>query len=219
VIAKAITEDVDARAADGEAVVLSKNAAKKEAKKAAKAAAKAKAKAARATVTAHDGTVFEKKEKVRSCPACPESLLTAAAVGDTKEATEEDGGVPIAEALPSVERLHVQSVYDAVAKQWHGTRYRAWSGVEDFIRRHVQSGSLVADVGCGNGKNLPEVESLGRQRRGLRLFNRAPRDLRRGERPGGVRRRRRLPTITLQILRRRAQHRGASPHIQRSSQT
>ena len=161
VIAKAITEDVDARAADGEAVVLSKNAAKKEAKKAAKAAAKAKAKAARATVTAHDGTVFEKKEKVRSCPACPESLLTASAVGDTKEATEEDGGVPIAEALPSVERLHVQSVYDAVAKQWHGTRYRAWSGVEDFIRRHVQSGSLVADVGCGNGKNLPEVESLG----------------------------------------------------------
>lgn len=73
----------------------------------------------------------------------------------------EDGGVPEAERVPSVERLHVQSVYNAVAKQWHGTRYRAWSGVEDFVRRHVTTGSLVADVGCGNGKNLSLVESLG----------------------------------------------------------
>ena len=69
--------------------------------------------------------------------------------------------MPVAEALPSVERVHVQRVYDAVATQWHGTRYRAWSGVEDFVRRVVKPGSLVADVGCGNGKNLPEVESLG----------------------------------------------------------
>ena len=49
----------------------------------------------------------------------------------------------------------------AVARQWHGTRYRAWSGVEDFARRCVTDGSLVADVGCGNGKNAPIVASRG----------------------------------------------------------
>ena len=29
-------------------------------------------------------------------------------------------------ALPALERDHVQRVYDAVAEQWHGTRYKAW---------------------------------------------------------------------------------------------
>ena len=65
------------------------------------------------------------------------------------------------EALPRVERDNVREVYDAVARQWHGTRYRAWSGVEDFARRCVTDGSLVADVGCGNGKNAPIVASRG----------------------------------------------------------
>ena len=65
--------------------------------------------------------------------AAPKHVILEELSG-AQDVLEEDGGVPIAEALPSVERLHVQSVYDAVAKQWHGTRYRAWSGVEDFIR-------------------------------------------------------------------------------------
>ena len=39
-----------------------------------------------------------------------------------------------------------------------GTRV---GGVEDFARRCVTDGSLVADVGCGNGKNAPIVASRG----------------------------------------------------------
>lgn len=161
--------------------VLSKNAAKKEARKAAKAAAKARARAAGPIgavreptkyVTAVDGAVFERKEKVRSCPACPPDLLPTVGpdandanesddAGRMNRTNDSDAGVSVAESIPVVERVHVQRVYDAVATQWHGTRYRAWSGVEDFVRRHVRPGSLVADVGCGNGKNLPGVESLG----------------------------------------------------------
>ena len=53
--------------------------------------------------------------------------------------------------LPALERLHVQSVYDEIAEQWHGTRYRAWPRVEEFVRALPPS-SLVADLGCGNGK-------------------------------------------------------------------
>ena len=162
VIKKPVVDDAE----DVRGGVLSKNAAKKEARKAAKAAAKERARKAKPTTTAVDGTVFERKEKVRSCPACPPDLLPTTSDANESQRADaeihgEDAGVSVAEALPSVERVHVQRVYDAVATQWHGTRYRAWSGVEDFVRRHVRPGSLVADVGCGNGKNLPEVESLG----------------------------------------------------------
>ena len=62
--------------------------------------------------------------------------------------------------MPRVERQCVMDVYDAVAAQWHGTRYRAWSGVEDFARRRVPDFALVADVGCGNGKNAPAIERI-----------------------------------------------------------
>jgi alkylated DNA repair protein alkB family protein 8 len=65
---------------------------------------------------------------------------------------------------------NVQRVYDAVAKQWHGTRYRAWSGVEDFVNRMNLRGALVADVGCGNGKNAPAVVRFGQTRGGAEVI-------------------------------------------------
>lgn len=82
-----------------------------------------------------------KKPPKRACAVVPENLIDA-----TKTVT----------AMPDVEREHVQKVYDIVAQQWHGTRYRAWTGVETFVRKQPP-GCLVADVGCGNGKNIPEV--------------------------------------------------------------
>ena len=82
-----------------------------------------------------------KKPPKRACAVVPENLIDAAAK---------------VTAMPEVEREHVQKVYDIVAQQWHGTRYRAWTGVEAFIRKQP-AGLLAADVGCGNGKNIPEV--------------------------------------------------------------
>ena len=82
-----------------------------------------------------------KKAPKRACGVVPENLIDS---------------VNRVTVMPEVEREHVQKVYDIVAQQWHGTRYRAWTGVEAFIRKQPAS-SLVADVGCGNGKNIPEV--------------------------------------------------------------
>lgn len=48
-------------------------------------------------------------------------------------------------------RQHVQRVYDSIAAEWHGTRYRSWPRVEEFVFS-LPRGSLVADLGCGNGK-------------------------------------------------------------------
>uniref|UniRef100_A0A7S4ESV5 Methyltransferase type 11 domain-containing protein n=3 Tax=Chrysotila carterae TaxID=13221 RepID=A0A7S4ESV5_CHRCT len=83
----------------------------------------------------------------RSKPV-PEELMAAAAQEDKVE------------VMPLLERLHVQSVYDSVAHEWHGTRYKAWPRVVEFVNtlpRH----SLVADVGCGNGKLAPAFRSNG----------------------------------------------------------
>jgi ubiquinone/menaquinone biosynthesis C-methylase UbiE len=54
----------------------------------------------------------------------------------------------------------VQDVYDAVAREWHGTRYKAWPRVETFVAA-LPPGSLVADLGCGNGKMAPACKSAG----------------------------------------------------------
>ena len=56
-----------------------------------------------------------------------------------------------ASMMPEIEALHVKDVYDNIAKEWHGTRYKSWPRVEEFVLS-LPRGSLVADLGCGNGK-------------------------------------------------------------------
>jgi alkylated DNA repair protein alkB family protein 8 len=170
----------------------SKSRKKKEAKKAARAEAKKKRKDAdassfvgkggtstkkdekKAFVLSADGvTALEKSARMRSCPACPAELLLPEAPPEPRDAQKDSdrrAARSTARAVPSVEIENVQKVYDAVAKQWHGTRYRAWSGVEDFVNRKVSRGALVADVGCGNGKNAPAVYDAGRLRGGAEVI-------------------------------------------------
>jgi len=57
-------------------------------------------------------------------------------------------------ATPQVEIEHVKNVYDSIASHWHGTRYKPWPKVETFITSQPP-GTLFADIGCGNGKNIP----------------------------------------------------------------
>jgi alkylated DNA repair protein alkB family protein 8 len=92
--------------------------------------------------------------------------------GDAKNATtaQSRSERTSTKVIPRVELENVQRVYDAVAKQWHGTRYRAWSGVEDFVNRMNLRGALVADVGCGNGKNAPAVVRFGQTRGGAEVI-------------------------------------------------
>lgn len=65
-----------------------------------------------------------------------------------------------ASRTPAVELEHVQRVYDTIAPHWHGTRYQAWPKVAAFIES-LPSGSLIGDLGCGNGKNLPACNKRG----------------------------------------------------------
>ncbi|XP_041360142.1 alkylated DNA repair protein alkB homolog 8-like [Gigantopelta aegis] len=58
-----------------------------------------------------------------------------------------------------LEQLHVHEVYDEIADHFSGTRYKAWPKVADFVTS-VPAGSLLADIGCGNGKYLGLNKSI-----------------------------------------------------------
>ncbi|CAL8351591.1 unnamed protein product [Lota lota] len=56
-------------------------------------------------------------------------------------------------AASALEREHVHRVYDKIAPYFNDSRYKAWPKVRQFLLDQPP-GSLVADVGCGNGKYL-----------------------------------------------------------------
>ncbi|XP_021442912.2 probable tRNA methyltransferase 9B [Oncorhynchus mykiss] len=57
------------------------------------------------------------------------------------------------EAATRLEREHVHSVYEKIAPYFNDSRYKAWPKVRQFLLDH-EPGSIIADVGCGNGKYL-----------------------------------------------------------------
>ncbi|KAM4627310.1 putative tRNA methyltransferase 9B isoform 1-T2 [Polymixia lowei] len=67
------------------------------------------------------------------------------------------------EAATQLEKDHVHSVYEKIAPYFNDSRYKAWPKVRQFLLDQPL-GSIVADVGCGNGKYLSinkEVFKLG----------------------------------------------------------
>jgi alkylated DNA repair protein alkB family protein 8 len=53
----------------------------------------------------------------------------------------------------SLESTHVHEVYEKIAEHFSDTRHSPWPKIARFLR-DLPKGSLVADVGCGNGKYL-----------------------------------------------------------------
>ncbi|EGR33324.1 hypothetical protein IMG5_056220 [Ichthyophthirius multifiliis] len=52
-----------------------------------------------------------------------------------------------------LEQKYVYEVYDKIAPHFSHTRYKPWPKIEEFLKS-LPTGSLVADIGCGNGKYL-----------------------------------------------------------------
>ncbi|XP_047023011.1 alkylated DNA repair protein alkB homolog 8 [Helicoverpa zea] len=53
----------------------------------------------------------------------------------------------------NLEDLHVHQVYDQIAGHFSTTRHKPWPKVVQFME-DVPTGSVVMDLGCGNGKNI-----------------------------------------------------------------
>ncbi|CAF2400883.1 unnamed protein product [Rotaria sp. Silwood2] len=52
-----------------------------------------------------------------------------------------------------LEQEHVHKVYNEIAHNFSDTRHKPWPRVVDFLRS-FPNGSLILDVGCGNGKYM-----------------------------------------------------------------
>jgi ubiquinone/menaquinone biosynthesis C-methylase UbiE len=52
-----------------------------------------------------------------------------------------------------IEKKYVHDIYDKIALHFDQTRQYIWAGVQNFINE-METGSLIADIGCGNGKNM-----------------------------------------------------------------
>lgn len=83
------------------------------------------------------------------------------------EAAADDTSATDLALIPeNVEQQHVHDVYDSIAAHWHHTRGKRkvhWARVKHFLLS-LSPGSLVADVGCGDGKYFglnPNVQVVG----------------------------------------------------------
>lgn len=88
---------------------------------------------------------------------------TTKIVASTNKGEEDDDSTAMHIATPVTERDHVHAVYDAIATQWHHTRGKRgvlWPGATQFLKELPQ-GSMVADVGCGDGKYFPAILANG----------------------------------------------------------
>ncbi len=60
---------------------------------------------------------------------------------------------------PEFEKKYVKDVYNSIAEHFSHTRYKAWPSVHAFLKSLPQ-GSIVGDIGCGNGKYMFCVDHL-----------------------------------------------------------
>ena len=59
-----------------------------------------------------------------------------------------------------LEKLHVHEVYEQIAGHFSETRHKPWPKVMEFLGNHLQSGDILVDIGCGNGKYLGHVPNV-----------------------------------------------------------
>ena len=94
-----------------------------------------------------------KDKKVHSTAIqIPGSAATASA---SSASSSSSPGVDAAaeSAAAAMESLHVTGVYDSIATHFSNTRHSPWPRIESFVES-LPAGSIVADVGCGNGKYM-----------------------------------------------------------------
>lgn len=75
----------------------------------------------------------------------------AAAAAAEREGIQRKESTSASIDAQALEESNVQAVYDAIAPHFSATRFAVWPAVRNFIES-LQPGSIVADVGCGNGK-------------------------------------------------------------------
>ena len=55
--------------------------------------------------------------------------------------------------MNNLERDYVYDTYNVIGEHFSNTRHYVWPNVKSYIDK-IEPGSLIADIGCGNGKNM-----------------------------------------------------------------
>jgi len=55
---------------------------------------------------------------------------------------------------PTIEIKYVRDTYNAIAKSFDKTRFSIWNCVLEFFKQIEDKSTNIADIGCGNGKNM-----------------------------------------------------------------
>ncbi|CEG38777.1 alkylated dna repair protein alkb 8 [Plasmopara halstedii] len=76
-----------------------------------------------------------------------------------QQALDITGAESASVAPTEVEQQYVHKFYETVAAHFSSTRHSPWPRVAYFVKS-LPSGSIIADLGCGNGKYTKCVESL-----------------------------------------------------------
>ncbi|RLN73123.1 hypothetical protein BBJ28_00002787 [Nothophytophthora sp. Chile5] len=100
--------------------------------------------------------------KIRSGPCeCPFPAYcdtTDRQDGHVEGGLEDKQEQALSLAPTAVERQYVHEFYETVAAHFSSTRHSPWPGVARFVTS-LPSGSVIADVGCGNGKYMKCVDA------------------------------------------------------------
>ncbi|XP_061165252.1 alkylated DNA repair protein alkB homolog 8-like [Saccostrea echinata] len=73
---------------------------------------------------------------------------------ETTERSEQRPTLPVSSSeAEKLETQHVHQVYEEIASHFSGTRHSPWPKISVFLLKQPP-GSLMADIGCGNGKYL-----------------------------------------------------------------
>lgn len=106
-----------------------------------------------------------------SFPALCDSQNKSVAVKENQLASEsEEAKVNPADMqatkATNMEKQHVYEVYEKIAPHFSHTRYKPWPKIAAHLNS-LPDGSLVGDIGCGNGKYLgvnPRIQMVGTDR-------------------------------------------------------
>ncbi|OWR44852.1 hypothetical protein KGM_211918 [Danaus plexippus plexippus] len=82
-----------------------------------------------------------RKTRQGPCNCCYETLCDSRVTADLDEVASH------------LEDLHVHQVYEQIAGHFSSTRHKPWPKVVEFLQ-DIPPGSIVLDLGAGNGKNI-----------------------------------------------------------------
>ena len=96
-----------------------------------------------------------RKSRPKPCCECPYPKQCDYVLGKKSAIINETIDI----SKPEFEKRYVKDVYNSIAEHFSHTRYKAWPRVQAFLEQ-IPQGSIVGDIGCGNGKYIFCVDHL-----------------------------------------------------------